>query len=1774
MNLKLNKKIINLILQIMRLKKLLTFVVTVLFGVSSAFAQSDDLYEIAQTQGTDDFFLPADVIEGSEYNTYIAHGVLEVAIFIENIDVANCDYVVLKFAEPIPQGWSVGFWDQYDMEPITPGATEYKYVFSEDPSCAVTNNILPKIMLLTDFDGDFSNDELSVKLTGVYKHKTKSAMQTGIPYYIRNAANGLFLAGDNNWGTQLATTNAGDVFVLENTASGYNIVNKSLASNVANKFLGDDGEAYFVDKPSPAMGGFTIEPVSATSKYYTIRSNYKDMYLVYNPNSENGIGGFPKVENSATATNANAMWEFITKDELIQEMTEIAGTKIVKDNVMKVTTTKNWVNQSWNAQIEFNLPTALTVGKQYTFQFVMKGKGEYNPYESGATEDNHTTIYDKVNIDPWLSVIGVDNSTAYNPHLVAGNEWTTVEFVSDGVRAYDRLNLNYGGAKGEIYVSSMKIIDNATGSVIYSTDFDELGGFKQNSNTDNMTTAIVQEENTVSTVFDASSLVQNPHFNRNHDNSNWKFVNLQQNGPYNGQNGGGNYLVEAYKHDIEVSQVVEVPNGYYTVSVNALYANSTDDVPVLYANDKTVSIPLRDDATINNMQTACDAFLAGRYMVTTPVVLVTDGKLEIGVKGGNVDSWTILDNFTVSYMGSATDLSALRTALNSALLNATTLRNKNAKMGKTAADNLKDVIANYGGKQFDNPNEYNDAIQTVNQTIAAANASIAGYELITPYVDKVDELDDAGQNAFYANNSAKSIMVAYRTGTLDETKFSSYVADLESAYIEGVKKQMPVSSMIAAAPATWVNQTGTYGGISNGRERYSQSIFDINTNVYQTISGLQNGTYEIDLEGSASWTEGNGVSGGTAGPNRAELYANDQTYSINVENRTWVSEGETDRTTFTVKVTDGVLTYGLRNKLTGANWFVVRLNSIKFVKGGSIDDLRDDLKELKATANEIIAENPAMNAQTMKNLKNAAAKNPAEESLTAYNDCISELTKAISDANSSSAVYKTLGELLEKAEVFDENGKDAFYNDANIVPIYNVYKNGTYDEVTDYSETIAYALADAAKKQTAEGSDMTLAALGNGCLSPFEADKWYLSRYDVDNDVYLDEQIKPTLSSGQHGFQLNTWSTENSTLKVPFMEYWTSRWDATQATIHNLNLAPGKIRHNTIEGLPQGLYRVRIWARYTNEDPNNNNWFVDNYGNIEYPQGAKFVANGEEADLAKNGNPGLMNTTPIVQGTYTVETFVGREGTLDLGFDIPADGLGNWIAFKSLQITYVSYTDAATILTSKGTGDASAAGTFYAPFDAKMPSGVKAYTVDYMYQKDGENATYTSTTPISLDGKSYYYTHETLVADGDSPYATERARQNAADEVTDKNEKAEILATPLNTIPAGTPVILRTVEPVSRMYVYGTPQQKAESATKGIIKGVTVGGDVPADAWTLQKFIAPNKVDGRNVTTVGFKKLTAKTTIDDNRCYVVFLDGEANIDIVDSVGKGTFVAPIAIEIPEDVQAYTIENLDKGALIQEPVNRLIPAKTAVVVNMKDKNSKTVNFKFKFVKEKTNKFLYVTGVLSGVLDDESYAVPARSYVLQRLVHTKVLKRQSDGSYKGEYVPTSVLAKWYVSANRDNTYELTHKSAENIKAYVKANQEWEAARKAGTNTTEFFTQFPIPYWTDGTSDPVTKFKTAFYRVGEFEEGDTEKYVYVPNNKCFINGSKANLDSSVKALYFFDDEDFGEDATDISSVGEEDFQSVSAIYSVNGQMLNSLQKGVNILKMSDGSTKKILVK
>jgi hypothetical protein len=138
-------------------------------GPSEEPVVDPDLIEIPQDQGKQyDTFARAELAEGEEYNTYTVNADLQIAFKMMDVDVKDCDYVVIKFAEPVAAGWKLAFWSNQDLVDVPEGATEFKYVFAEDSKCGVVNGVLPQICMMTFFGGFTA--PLEAKVVGIYKH--------------------------------------------------------------------------------------------------------------------------------------------------------------------------------------------------------------------------------------------------------------------------------------------------------------------------------------------------------------------------------------------------------------------------------------------------------------------------------------------------------------------------------------------------------------------------------------------------------------------------------------------------------------------------------------------------------------------------------------------------------------------------------------------------------------------------------------------------------------------------------------------------------------------------------------------------------------------------------------------------------------------------------------------------------------------------------------------------------------------------------------------------------------------------------------------------------------------------------------------------------------------------------------------------------------------------------------------------------------------------------------------------------------------------------------------------------------------------------------------------------------------------------------------------------------------------------------------------------------------------------------------------------------------
>ncbi|MBR3456263.1 MAG: prolyl oligopeptidase family serine peptidase, partial [Bacteroidaceae bacterium] len=138
------------------------------------------------------------------------------------------------------------------------------------------------------------------------------------------------------------------------------------------------------------------------------------------------------------------------------------------------------------------------------------------------------------------------------------------------------------------------------------------------------------------------------------------------------------------------------------------------------------------------------------------------------------------------------------------------------------------------------------------------------------------------------------------------------------------------------APTSWAGQTGPYAGLGHtAYERYNSGSIGAGDVLTQTLTGVKNGVYAVTLELAASFTPGRLFDCPT-GDGLSVAFANETQANLTVVNREWVSSIEP--VTLYATVTDGTLTYGIRNLQESGNWFVANVTGIEYISALDIEE--------------------------------------------------------------------------------------------------------------------------------------------------------------------------------------------------------------------------------------------------------------------------------------------------------------------------------------------------------------------------------------------------------------------------------------------------------------------------------------------------------------------------------------------------------------------------------------------------------------------------------------------------------------------------------------------------------------------------------------------------------------------------------------------------------------------------------------------------------------------
>lgn len=243
--------------------------------------------------------------------------------------------------------------------------------------------------------------------------------------------------------------------------------------------------------------------------------------------------------------------------------------------------------------------------------------------------------------------------------------------------------------------------------------------------------------------------------------------------------------------------------------------------------------------------------------------------------------------------------------------------------------------------------------------------------------------------------------------------------------------------------------------------------------MYQTLTGLANGEYEIHFYAVANAANDGGVEANAAAK-IVYVYANDQTLDIPVIKQSNCTPSDYEHT-FTVMVKDGTLKYGITNNEAAGNWNICKNVALYMTGAPDLSDYYDAIDEKLVTANGL--KSSPMKATVLTALQNAidATEGYGDIKVIGTLETLSgNLTTAINNANTSIGNYTEALTILNAASTLDAEGQAVYTNSEAIVALQTVYNNRSLDAVnSDQRTAAAAAFVEAVKAQTTVGSDWT-----------------------------------------------------------------------------------------------------------------------------------------------------------------------------------------------------------------------------------------------------------------------------------------------------------------------------------------------------------------------------------------------------------------------------------------------------------------------------------------------------------------------------------------------------------------------------------------------------------------------------------------------------------------------------------------------------------------------------
>jgi len=513
----------------------------------------------------------------------------------------------------------------------------------------------------------------------------------------------------------------------------------------------------------------------------------------------------------------------------------------------------------------------------------------------------------------------------------------------------------------------------------------------------------------------------------------------------NGLNAFGDGIFESWHSAETITQTqTGLPNGFYTVVFHGMYRqDGSDAAPTLKltSGSNTAVTSLKAISEIdfggcngNNKWTNAnkpdDKYTAGEALTHTDAVVrvenfvVENGELTVTVSMPSASQWLLCQGFEIFYKAESVEEYA---NLFNASKAAAEAIDKNA-LNEAAKNILNTALENAAAEEI-SKDWYNERIQELDYAVAlakviaaqmpTANALVATCE---SYLENSTPKQASNKTAFEtAIDQAKSEV----NGATTAEALTKAINDLEAArqvYVVSATPNGVTFDLNFKMTNNWINGGNTYnaGGVTM-RERYFEDVYRTGDMMTQTISGLANGIYNVELYANANWTPNRGnikTAAADAGAEVSSVFANEITAKVPLAHQTTTATAGQYKLEG-VEVKDGTINLGIRNDANGANWILIAPKSLTFVSALDLSELIATLTDDLERANAI---NGKMSTAAQQQLAAAIegadvnSDNPDE-----LDRMISELQKAIAVAETSIGDYAKIKTYIDKANKIDES---------------------------------------------------------------------------------------------------------------------------------------------------------------------------------------------------------------------------------------------------------------------------------------------------------------------------------------------------------------------------------------------------------------------------------------------------------------------------------------------------------------------------------------------------------------------------------------------------------------------------------------------------------------------------------------------------------------------------------------------------------------------------------